>query len=327
MGLGVREPVERRVRRAGSIHARRRVGARAGAREIVPPSAPLIDVGRGTTDLEAYQLYLKGRYYWLARGAENVTRSIDYFKQAIARDPKFARAHAGLALAYNVLPVFVPDPKRHDAGARRRQRRGVRWRSTRRLPMHSWRPRSVMELRFALPRGDGALSQGDRPRAIELVRASRLRIYSCSALGHTDEAVRESALGAQLDPLAKSAGTASALALVFARRAARGHRRVAPHPRARLQLRARVSHARARAGDERSAGQRGALARAGKATVARDARSARQADLRVRRGGSMGGRGADPRGAASSGRRSLRRASTSPMPTSSSAIASRSSAC
>jgi serine/threonine-protein kinase len=68
------------------------------------------DVGRGTTDQQAYDLYLKGRYYWMARGADNVRRSIDYFKQALARDSNFARAQAGLALAYLVQPVWVPDP-------------------------------------------------------------------------------------------------------------------------------------------------------------------------------------------------------------------------
>src|SRR6185436_5534539 len=58
-----------------------------------------------------FELYLKGRYYWLARGAANVTRSIEYFREATARDPKFARAHAALAFAYTVLPVFVADPR------------------------------------------------------------------------------------------------------------------------------------------------------------------------------------------------------------------------
>src|SRR5205823_13390576 len=67
-------------------------------------------VGRGTADAEAYELYLKGRYYWHERGAANVARSIEYFQQAIARDPTFARAYAALAFAYDVLGVYVPDP-------------------------------------------------------------------------------------------------------------------------------------------------------------------------------------------------------------------------
>ena len=70
-------------------------------------AATVADASRGTTDLAAYELYLKGRYFWAKRGGANIARSIDYFKQAIARDPGFARAHAGLAMAYVVLPYFV----------------------------------------------------------------------------------------------------------------------------------------------------------------------------------------------------------------------------
>jgi serine/threonine-protein kinase len=83
------------------------VGALAralGVRAVAP--AQLV-ASQGTTDLQAYDLYQRGRAQWLLRGAENVARSIQYFHQAIARDPKFARAHAGLALAYAVLPVYV----------------------------------------------------------------------------------------------------------------------------------------------------------------------------------------------------------------------------
>ena len=61
---------------------------------------------RGTSDAEAYDLYLHGRYYWSRRGVANLDRAVDYFRQATAKDPNFARAHAGLALAYVVTPAF-----------------------------------------------------------------------------------------------------------------------------------------------------------------------------------------------------------------------------
>ena len=61
---------------------------------------------RGTRDAEAYDLYLHGRYYWSRRGVANLERAVDYFRQAAAKDPSFARAHAGLALAYVVIPAF-----------------------------------------------------------------------------------------------------------------------------------------------------------------------------------------------------------------------------
>jgi len=58
-----------------------------------------------TTNSAAYQLYLKGRYFWSLRG-DNIPRSIEYFQQAVAADPNFALAYAGLADAYAVAPGY-----------------------------------------------------------------------------------------------------------------------------------------------------------------------------------------------------------------------------
>ena len=55
-----------------------------------------------TTNSEAYQLYLKGRFYWNQRTKENLQRSIDSFQQAIALDPNYALAYVGLAHVYEV---------------------------------------------------------------------------------------------------------------------------------------------------------------------------------------------------------------------------------
>jgi eukaryotic-like serine/threonine-protein kinase len=62
----------------------------------------------GTTDPEAYQLYLKGRYYWEKRTKESLEKAQDYFNQAIERDPNYALAHVGLAEYYFVLPDYAP---------------------------------------------------------------------------------------------------------------------------------------------------------------------------------------------------------------------------
>ena len=63
-----------------------------------------------TENTEAYQLYLKGRYYWNKRTEADIKRSIDYFNQAIALDPTYALAYAGLADAYQVLAVYARAP-------------------------------------------------------------------------------------------------------------------------------------------------------------------------------------------------------------------------
>jgi serine/threonine-protein kinase len=59
-----------------------------------------------TVNPEAYQLYLKGIFYWNKRTRDSVKRSIDFFNQAIEKDPAYAPAYAGLAEAYVLLPAF-----------------------------------------------------------------------------------------------------------------------------------------------------------------------------------------------------------------------------
>jgi len=58
---------------------------------------------RYTENAEAYQLYLKGRYYWNKYTEEGLNRSVEYFRQAIEKDPGYAPAYAGLADAYLYL--------------------------------------------------------------------------------------------------------------------------------------------------------------------------------------------------------------------------------
>ncbi len=59
-----------------------------------------------TTNPEAYELYLKGRFFWNKRTGAELVKSIDYFKQAVGRDQKYALAYAGLADAYVLLPPY-----------------------------------------------------------------------------------------------------------------------------------------------------------------------------------------------------------------------------
>jgi TolB-like protein/Flp pilus assembly protein TadD len=56
-----------------------------------------------TESNQAYQMYLKGRFYWNKRTDESMHRSIDYYKQAIEADPAFALAYSGLADTYNLI--------------------------------------------------------------------------------------------------------------------------------------------------------------------------------------------------------------------------------
>ncbi len=73
-------------------------------------AATVSSTSHGTENLQAYDLYLRGIYFWNARGADNLRRSISYFEQATAADPNFGRAYAGLASAYALLPEYTDSP-------------------------------------------------------------------------------------------------------------------------------------------------------------------------------------------------------------------------
>ena len=55
---------------------------------------------------EAYDLYLKGEYFWNKRTAQSLQQAIEYFQQAIAKDPTYARAYAGLADSYALVSGY-----------------------------------------------------------------------------------------------------------------------------------------------------------------------------------------------------------------------------
>jgi serine/threonine-protein kinase len=59
-----------------------------------------------TEDMEAYTLYLQGRYYWNKRYEVGLHRGLEFFQAAIAKDPGFALAHAGVADSFSVLGFY-----------------------------------------------------------------------------------------------------------------------------------------------------------------------------------------------------------------------------
>jgi adenylate cyclase len=61
---------------------------------------------RPTANTEAYELYLKGRFFWNKRTGADLRRAIEYFNQALGKDPGYALAYAGLADSYNLLSAY-----------------------------------------------------------------------------------------------------------------------------------------------------------------------------------------------------------------------------
>ena len=65
---------------------------------------------RDTTNPEAYQFYLRGRYYWNKRTAENLTKAMEQFQQAADKDPNYALAYVGLGDSYVLLENYAGTP-------------------------------------------------------------------------------------------------------------------------------------------------------------------------------------------------------------------------
>jgi tetratricopeptide (TPR) repeat protein len=77
----------------------------AGSREAARPTQ------RHIPSSEVQDLYLKGRYYWSKRTPEDLNKAVDYFTQAIVKDPGYAPAFVGLADCYNLLREFSAMPQ------------------------------------------------------------------------------------------------------------------------------------------------------------------------------------------------------------------------
>jgi TolB-like protein/Tfp pilus assembly protein PilF len=75
------------------------------ARQVEINLTPQQEIGlakKRTVDPEAYDLYLKGRFYWNERNPAAIKESVGYFQQAAAKDPNFALPYVGLADSYNI---------------------------------------------------------------------------------------------------------------------------------------------------------------------------------------------------------------------------------
>jgi TolB-like protein/Tfp pilus assembly protein PilF len=156
---------------------------------------------RPTESTEAYQLYLKGRFFWNKRTGQNLNKAADYFNQAIAADPRYALAYVGLADAYVLMPLY-------GAGAPRDC-----------YPKAKAAAKKALELDDASAEAHTSLAQVycyydlDYPQAIrEFQRAIELnpnyatahQWYGSSglaALGQFDDAVAEVKSAIALDPL------------------------------------------------------------------------------------------------------------------------------
>jgi TolB-like protein/tetratricopeptide (TPR) repeat protein len=154
-----------------------------------------------TTDTTAYELYHKGRSLWEKRSGDNIPKAIAYYEQAIAQDPNYALAYAGLAKAYILLP-FYTGANRLDAGSKAKDA------ALKALRLES----NLAEAHVALGKIlffreiDLAGAMREYKRAIELNPNDATAHHwfgndTLAALGRFEEAIAEGKRAIELDPL------------------------------------------------------------------------------------------------------------------------------
>jgi TolB-like protein/Flp pilus assembly protein TadD len=93
-------------RSGGDVFALQSDVARAVAESVQARLGRMSVAAASPQDFEVFDLYLRGRYYWNMRTEDGLRRSVQYFREAINRDQRYALAYAGLADAYNLLGDF-----------------------------------------------------------------------------------------------------------------------------------------------------------------------------------------------------------------------------
>jgi len=174
-------------------------------------------VKRSTENPEAYQLYLKGTYHWNRRTAEDLKKCIEYLDQAIALDPTYALAYAGLAGCYNVMPQYAGTPSKECyPQAEQAARRAIQIDDAI-APAHAFLgyARFVYDLDWA-----GAEREFRRAIALDANFVSAHSYYAgyLVAMGRFEEAIAEARRGQKLEPLSLITHATAGLVLVHARR-------------------------------------------------------------------------------------------------------------
>jgi TolB-like protein/tetratricopeptide (TPR) repeat protein len=171
---------------------------------------------RGTSDDAAYDVYLRGMHFFEQRGAVALRRAQDYFQKAATQDPKFARAHAGIAAVYSLLPLYSPMSVDDAFGpGNAAATRAIQLDSTLAEAYASRGLLLTSQFRWA----DG---ERDYQRALTLdpryAAAHQWYGEQLMARGRTREAVEQLQRAATLEPLSAVIASSYAMALAMAKR-------------------------------------------------------------------------------------------------------------
>jgi serine/threonine protein kinase/tetratricopeptide (TPR) repeat protein len=174
---------------------------------------------RHPDNVEAYQEYLKGRYFWNKRTEEDVRKALEHFKKAIDEDPSYALAYAGLADAYVILGSFgISALPPGEAYPRAREA------AMKALEIDDQLAAAHASLGFTLAQyyWDKPAAEREFKRAIELepdyaIARHWYGFVYLVATGRLDEAIREVRRAHELDPLSQPISANLGLTLYLAR--------------------------------------------------------------------------------------------------------------
>jgi serine/threonine protein kinase len=159
-------------------------------------------VGRQTKNTEAYQLYLKGRFFWAKRTPpDNIHKALGFYQQAIEIDPTYALAYAGIADCYAAFGFFVGTMPPADAFPRARAA------AEKALAIDDSLSEAHASLGLCLTQYDWDWAAAERAlrRSIDLDGENAFARHNyaslLAALGRTEESLREARRAAELDPL------------------------------------------------------------------------------------------------------------------------------
>ena len=156
---------------------------------------------RPTENSEAYELYLKGRFFWNKRTGDDLKTAADYFQRAIQIDPQYAAAYAGLAQTYVVIPLFAAgSPRDYFPKAKAAAQRAIE------LDETSAEAHTALGLLLCFSDVNFSEAEKEFKRAIAINPnyATAHHWYgNCLllALGRFDEAISETQRAVELDPL------------------------------------------------------------------------------------------------------------------------------
>lgn len=153
-------------------------------------------------DPDAYEMYLKGRYFWNKRNEAAYLKAIDYFNQAIARDPQYARAYSGLADAYALLGSWPNAEVPRKVAMPRAKEAALTALKLDDSLAEAHASLAFVEMHYAWNWGE---SEREFRRAIELnpnyATAHQWFAYWWMVQGRRDESIAENELARKADPL------------------------------------------------------------------------------------------------------------------------------